>query len=107
LTYLQRALAGSKGVVAQVRAKAFSAAAGLALRLGDDDSGEAFCKEGLALYQELEDKGGIAQALYQLGDFAWRRGELDRTRSLKEESYALSKQVGYAVLIAWALFDLA
>ncbi|HEY6407699.1 MAG TPA: tetratricopeptide repeat protein, partial [Ktedonobacteraceae bacterium] len=107
LTFLQRALAGSERVAAPVRAKAFSAAANLALRLGDDDRGEALCKESLTLYRELEDKGGIALALYRLGDFAWRRGDLAKTRSLKEESYALSKQVGDEYSIAWALFDLA
>lgn len=107
LTFLQRALAGSERAATPVRAKAFNAAAGLALRLGDDDRGEALCKESLALYRELEDKEGIALALYLLGDFAWRRGNFARTYSLKEESYALSKQVGDEYSIAWTLFDLA
>ena len=107
LTFLQQALAGSERVAAQLRAKAFSAAASLALRLSDDDRGEALCKESLALYQELEDKAGIALALYQLGEFTLRRGDLARTHSLKEESYALSKQVGDEYSMAWTLFDLA
>ena len=104
---LERALAASEGVGASVRAKAFSAAAMLINIQGDTDRSEALAEESLALYRELEDKEGIALALYKLGQVAWLKGKLALAGSLIEESLELSRELGDSISVAYSLFSLA
>ncbi len=106
-TFLERALAGSEGVAASVRAKALSAAADFALLQSVDDRTEALCQESLVLYRELGDTRGIASSLSMLAWVAERRGNFAAASSLIEESLALNRAVGDKDAIAWSLFSLA
>ena len=104
---LERALAGSEGVAASVRAKALTTAGTLAFIQGDYSRAEALCQQSLALYQELGDARGIATILYQLGGVAWTRGNLAVARSFAEEALMYSRKSGHQGSIAWSLFRLA
>ena len=106
-TFLERALAGSEGVAASVRAKALRAAAELALTGGDHDRGEVLCEECLALCRKSGDKQGAAYSLFLLGELAWMRSNYEAARSLIEESLAFWREVGERDGIAWSLNTLA
>ncbi len=103
---LERALAGSKGVAAPVRAKALITAARLAFSQSDYERGEAMAREGLALFRKLGDMRGIALALDRLGMAAWRRGNFAAARSLMEEDLSLFRELGDKERVAWSLFTL-
>jgi predicted ATPase/DNA-binding CsgD family transcriptional regulator len=112
--FLERALAGSEGVAASLRANALIAAAIMALIQGDYEQGEALCEESLALFRELGDKRGMAHTLYYLGGggqdwggIARTRGNLAVARSLTEEGLAVDRELGDKRGIAWDLLSLA
>ena len=106
-TFLERALAGSEGVMASVRAKALEAAAILAQGQDDSDRAAALCEESLALYRGLGDIAGIALSLYLLGCITRDRSNFAAARSLIEESLALYREVGDTRAIASSLSRLA
>src|SRR5260370_4745713 len=64
---LERALAGSEGAAAPVRAKALCAAAMLVTMQGDAERATILVEESLTLFRALGDSPGIARALYLLG----------------------------------------
>ncbi len=106
-TFLERALAGSHGVVASVRAKALLAAVWLALNGGDTDLVEMLCEESLALSRELDDKDGIADTLSGLGHLAMDRGDLEAACSLMGGAMSLAREIGDKWGVASRLHDLA
>ncbi len=106
-TFLEEALARSKGIVTPGRAKALKAAARLSLVQGDYQRGEVLCEESLTLYRELEDTAGEAFSLYLLGIVAWRKGQSASARKLSEEALALSRAANDRELVASSLFQLA
>ena len=106
LAFLERALAGSAGVAADVRAKALLAAARLAFNQSNYDQGEILAQQSLALFRELGDRRGVALALDRLGMAAWRRGDFATARVLMEEDLALFKELGDRDRVAWSLFTL-
>jgi predicted ATPase/class 3 adenylate cyclase len=104
LAFLQRALAGSAGVAATIRAKALLAAGRLAFNQSNYDQGERLAQEGLALFRELGDRRGIALSLNRLGVAAWRRGDFRSARVLLEEDLTLFRELGDRDRVAWSLF---
>jgi predicted ATPase/class 3 adenylate cyclase len=104
LVYLERALEGSAGVAADVRAKALLAAARLAFNQSNYDQGEVLAQESLALFRGLGDKRGIALTLNRLGVAAWRRGDFRSARLLLEEDLTLFRELGDRDRVAWSLF---
>jgi predicted ATPase/class 3 adenylate cyclase len=102
--FLERALAGSAGVAADVRAKALLAAARLAFNQSNYEQGEALAQEGLALFRGLGDRRGIALSLNRLGVAAWRRGDFKSARILLEEDLTLFREMGDRDRVAWSLF---
>src|SRR5207248_11529845 len=64
--FLERALAGSEGVVTSVRVKALNAAATLVNIQGDTARAGVLAQESLVLSRELGDTPGIAFSLYLL-----------------------------------------
>ncbi len=106
-SFLDRAIEGSVGVVASLRAKVLRAAANLAMGFGDHDRGDALCEESLALCRESGDNQGAAYSLILLGELAWMRSEYAAARSLIEESLAFWREVGNMDGIAWSLTSLA
>jgi tetratricopeptide (TPR) repeat protein len=105
--FLERALAGSGGATASLRAKALGAAADMALDQGDFERGEVLCQESLALCRELEDTRGIAFSLFLLGSIAWNNGNPVAARSLMEDALALRREVGDKYDVAKSLCYLA
>ena len=63
--------------------------------------------EGLALYRELGDQRGIAEALDQLAFLARGRGDYVRALAMHEEALLLRREVGDLRGIAYALLNLA
>ncbi len=107
-TFLERALEGSEGVAASVRAKALSVAADFASVQSDDDLAEALSQESLDLYREVGDTRGIASSLSLLASVVRRKkGNFAAARSLIEESLTLYREVGDKDAIAWSLWQLA
>jgi predicted ATPase/DNA-binding CsgD family transcriptional regulator len=113
-TFLAQALEGSAGVAASARAKALDAAARLADIQGDFDQKEALGKQSLALYRQLDDKLGLAHALFLAGgegqDWGGKarlRGKMTVSRACTEEALALFKEVGLEAGVAWSLHRLA
>jgi predicted ATPase/class 3 adenylate cyclase len=105
-TFLERALAESKGVSASVQAKALITAANLANMQTDNDRAEALAEKSRSLYQELGDTQGIALSLRQLAVVAARRGKLTEERMLNEEALALFREAGDKEGAAWSLYNL-
>jgi predicted ATPase/DNA-binding CsgD family transcriptional regulator len=106
-TFLERALAGSQGVIASLHVKSLEAAMYLALNQGDFDSAKTLGEEGLALSRELGHTSGISSILSQLGFVFMVRGDLDAACSSSEEAVSLARAMGDKSLFANRLHELA
>ncbi len=106
-TFLERALAVSKGVAAPVQVKVLKAAARLAYKQSDIDRAEALYEECLAQCRELGDTAGMALSLRPLGWIAKRRYDFRLASAHAEESLALCREVRDKEGIAWSLSNLA
>ncbi len=84
-----------------VRAKALNAAMDMAAEQGDQKSWRAYFDESLALYRELGDTRGIANAEMSLGRMAWHQGDLAAARARLENALTLFRQAGDA----WGIAD--
>jgi predicted ATPase len=105
--FLERALAGSKGVAVRVQVKALKSAAHLAYVLRDIDRAEVLSEECLARCQELRDMAGIALSLRLLGMIAEWRSNFVVAYARTEESLALFRELGDKEGIAFLLIELA
>ena len=102
--FLEQALAASEGVAAPLQAKALFTAANLAFILSDHDRAEALCQESLKLFRELEDRPGMAYALYLL---AWiSRDNIKVDIAMVEEALELFKEIGNREYVAWSFYTL-
>jgi len=103
--FLERALAVREGVEIPLQAKAFFAAANLAFLQGDFEHAEAYGQESLKLFRELEDKPGVASALYLL---AWvAKDDIVIDIALAEEALTHFRELGDKEFIAWSIYTLA
>jgi predicted ATPase/class 3 adenylate cyclase len=91
-SFLEQALAVRSGVTASVQAKVLSDAASMAFTLDDFARAETLGDEGLALYRELGDRGGLATCLSLLGSVARGRGQYRLAAARLEEAAALFRQ---------------
>jgi predicted ATPase/DNA-binding CsgD family transcriptional regulator/transcriptional regulator with XRE-family HTH domain len=107
LLWLEQAIQGIKEVQAPVRAKALISAGALAYQRGDNVRAESFCRESLALFQDLGEIQGVAYSLHRLGLIAARSNDYRTAQSLEEEALQLFKEVGDKEGIAYSLTDLA
>ena len=105
--FLEQALARSEGIKKAVRAKGLWAAATMTNFERDYDLSEALSKKCLDLYRELEDRRGVAYALYYLGGASAGRGDLVAARKHFEEALALRREGNNKHDIAWSLNALA
>jgi len=87
------ALPGAEARTA-ARAKALTCAGCLAGEQGDYGAARALYEEGLPIFRELGDKGGIAWSLQDLGAVAPQQGDLGAARSLLEESLPIYRGLG-------------
>ncbi len=90
--WLETALENSDGASASVRAKALLAAGTLLFHQWRFEQAAPFFHESLALYQELDDKGGIADALSWLGRHAFRQKDYREATTLLEQSLGLYRE---------------
>jgi non-specific serine/threonine protein kinase len=94
--WLERALdpARSAAAPAAVRARALHAAAWLAANRSDHDAALRQGSEAMALWRELGDRQGMAQALSVLGLAALTRGDYDAVAVHAGEAEALAEELG-------------
>ena len=65
------------------------------------------CLEGLELFREVDDVGGVAAALNNLGNVAREQGEPEEALRLHQESLALRRELGDKRGVALSLNNLA
>jgi hypothetical protein len=115
LWWLEQAMQHSQGVPAPVRASGHLTAARLAHETGERARGIALAGQSVALYREVGDKAGLAEALAQLGQFlrgewcgeAWHPETYAHGTALLEEGLALAREGGQVWHIALCLTGLA
>lgn len=105
-TWLEAALAQSRGAAAAQRAKVLSGLGTIAWVRGDYDGATARHQEGLHLYRALEDRRGEAFALNNLAAAAIERGEYATAVGLFEQSLVLHRALADAYGVAGALSNL-
>lgn len=105
--FLMQALERSTEVVSPARAKAFNAAANLAIELGYLDQGEVLSKESQKIYQSLGDTRGQAFSLHQLQMIARLKGDFRMAQSMAEEALSHFEEIGDQKNAAWSHFRLA
>ena len=91
LSRLERLLARNDGIPRALRARALRLRGGALHVLGSFDLCDAPYEESLALYRELGDERGVASLLQRLANSAVQRGELERARTLIDESQELAR----------------
>jgi predicted ATPase/DNA-binding CsgD family transcriptional regulator len=107
LGWLERGIAGSGAAPAAVRAKALSEAGYLAIWRGDYRRSVALLEESKALFEELEDKPGVAASLFHLGSMALHGGDHESARPLLREAEALRWELEDRQAIGSLLYLLA
>lgn len=90
----------------RARAKVLDGLARMSVRQSELARARAFYGESLRIWRELNDKGGAAEALNNLGDVV-RLGDHPRAKSLVQESLALFRELSDKRGIAHALNNLA
>jgi predicted ATPase/class 3 adenylate cyclase/transcriptional regulator with XRE-family HTH domain len=102
---LEKALARSNPTArTKARARALSAAGGLAGMQMDIAAAVPLLRESVAIYRELGEKPELANALSTLGVVAMHQGDEGAARSLQAESMALLRETGQRWQLASALF---
>ena len=95
--------AGLKPLAKTTKAQALSEAGWLALTDMDTNQAKILSEEGLGLYREVRDNGGIAMALNTLGWVEYYLSHYSQARSFAEESLAIFRELGNKVRISDAL----
>ena len=89
-----------------VLAKTLFSTRQFAMRLGDYQTAEAYGKESIALFRELEDKRNLAWALRGLGEVYMFANEREHSKPFFAEAMTLFQEVGDKKGIASLLFNL-
>jgi predicted ATPase/DNA-binding SARP family transcriptional activator len=89
-----------------LRAKALGFAGTAALRRGSIETAERRWQEMLDLYEQLDDRDGIARGLSDVGTAAAARGDWERSRDLLEQAAALFRELDEPKRLAVALSNL-
>jgi len=104
-TWLAHALQRATGR-RKARAKALIGAASLAWQQGDYAVGRAQGEEAVAVWRELDDHSGLADALHMLGHVRFDQRDYPTAQALFEESLALYRTIGDAVPTGALIGDL-
>jgi predicted ATPase/class 3 adenylate cyclase len=107
LEWAQLLLASAPADSSRRRFRALRVQGGMENILGQTESSEPHFEQALAMARELGDELGVAILLHRLATSAVRRGDMERVRSLAQESLAAFRQVGFAKGEAQALTSLA
>lgn len=89
------------------RARALIAAAELARLQADAPQAKLQAQQALALFRELDDQRGVADAFQSLAGAAWIEADHVTMRRCLEESLAICRVLGHAANLARALQNLA
>ncbi len=103
-TFVERILSADEGMETAARARALYTAGDLANLQGDDHQAEIHAQAALALFQEIGDSIGSADALLLLAFEAQLRGDITATLVLSEKVIALIGKMGEKPQLASALF---
>ncbi|HSR26085.1 MAG TPA: tetratricopeptide repeat protein [Candidatus Eisenbacteria bacterium] len=106
LSNLERLLAAGGDVEPAVRAEALHVAASLAWRVGEHELAVARQRESLALFRELRDPRGVANAMRGLGIALDMTGGHGESLRLFEEAVSLLRELDDRELLASALLNL-
>jgi predicted ATPase/serine/threonine protein kinase len=104
--WLVQLLEGSEGASRQARARAFLRAGGLERDQGNYAQARLLFQNGLALYQELDDKWGIAATLNGLGDMAHQQVNYTEATARYEEALVLFKEIDNQLAVSYVLNNL-
>jgi DNA-binding CsgD family transcriptional regulator len=87
-----------------VRAKALKEAGWIATHQGDYEQAVALLEEGMALFEEFDDKPGVANSLFFLNHLAMHGGDYERMRAFGREAEALRHGLADQQAIAHLLY---
>ncbi|MFZ6029677.1 MAG: ATP-binding protein [Chloroflexota bacterium] len=104
--WLQRALQSAPDAPIAVRARAFLEAGKMLHYQWQLEESGPLLQQGLALYQELDDRQGTAEALAWLGRHAFRQKDYVEAVRLNERSLVLYQHIGDANGVSTALRNL-
>lgn len=79
----------------ELLARAFRASGSASDAIGQHERAERSYERSLAEYRALEDERGVAIALHRLSVSAFRRGNMQRCRSLADRSLAIHERIGF------------
>ncbi len=107
--WLEEALASAKSArtAPSPRAKALLGAGRLLWCQGEYERAAILLQEGLALFQKLEDRQGVADSFNNLGLVAWHQGDYERSQAAHEKALVLRRQLRDKRGIAGSLGNLA
>ncbi len=91
--WMKEALPTLPANMVQLRAKALLTISILAPYAGQSAQRTTFCRESLHLFQELQDRRGIAETLHELGHAASGQGKYAEAQQLHAESLALWQEI--------------
>jgi non-specific serine/threonine protein kinase len=98
--WLAQALAADGEAPAAVRARALQGAGALAAMQGEFAAAQALHEQALRLYQQVNDRPGVAESEGALGRVAFRQGDYAAARAALESSLALYLELGHKLGIA-------
>jgi predicted ATPase/class 3 adenylate cyclase len=81
------------------RAKGLTGAAGIAYWQNDYPAATAWYEEAEAIFRELGDKPGLADALYNVGSMAAIAGDMQRVRTAFDEGAGIAREIGHDQLV--------
>ncbi len=104
---LERGLSRRAGVSLQAQAAALNTWGWFANHLGQHDWAYRLMEESLALYRQVDDAAGLAEALDGLGDVTWVQGDFERSKSFYEESLSIRRSLGDSLRVGLSLYSMA
>jgi predicted ATPase len=103
--WLEEALRRSADVAPALQAKILLVGGYVSVRT-DEQRSAALGAQALALFRELDDTAGMANALAHLADMAWQQGDYTQATELGAESLERFRQLGDQSGIAFSLHKL-
>jgi predicted ATPase/uncharacterized protein HemY len=92
--WIQSALESNPNAPISLRADGLGGLGNLVIQQGEYQQARSLHQQSLALFQELNDKSGIARELAILGEIAHYRGDYDQAVDLLNDSLALMYEIG-------------
>lgn len=107
LTAVLDASATAPATLGTLRAAVLTGAGCLAYDQGDLRQASAWFTEGIVLYRQMDDRGGLAFALSRAGALAYHTGDVHQARTMYAESLALRRALTSPRDLAFTLIWLA